>query len=98
VISNGRQFAVFKAVTLNHGGREDNAVVFDINTLLKKHFHEVYDALSIEQQSVHNLDHLLGLAPNIRFCQKVADDMGRQVGRLSNSDRTKLKTSLSMSH
>lgn len=85
VVANGRQFALFKAVTLNKGWQEGQIAVFDINTLLKKHFRAVYDALSFEKHCVYNLDHLLGLTPEITFCQRVSDDVGRQVGRLSNS-------------
>jgi len=85
VATNGSQFALFKAVTLHQGWKEGHAAVFDIGTLLKKHFREVYAALSYEQHSVHNLDHLLGLVPEVAFCQRVADDTGIQVGRLSNT-------------
>ena len=85
VATNGRQFALFKAVTLHKGWREGNVAVFDINTLLTKHFRSVYDGLSFEKHSVHNLDHMLGLAPAISFYKRLADDVGRQVGRLSNS-------------
>lgn len=85
VATNGRQFALFKAVTLHKGWKGGNVAVFDIDTLLYKHFRTVYDALSFEKHSVHNLDHMLGLTPAIAFCKRLVDDVGRQVGRLSNN-------------
>ena len=47
IATNGRQFAIFKAVTLHKGWREGNVAVFDIDTLLKKHFSVVYDGFSL---------------------------------------------------
>ncbi len=85
LVTNGRQFALFRAVTLHHGWTQGKAIVFDIASLLHKHFRKIYDALSYECHSVHNLDQLLGIAPRIGFYRSVVDDVGRQVGRLSNN-------------
>ena len=84
LVTNGRQYAFFRAVCVGRPWRKGYAFVTSLDGLLKKHFRPVHDALCAETGSVSGMDSLLQSSPSHVMGVRIADSFGAQVGRLSN--------------
>lgn len=84
LVTNGRQFALFRAITIDRAWREGSALVASVDTLLDKHFASFHEALCAESGNARRLDALLDPAPAHDRGARIADSLGSQVGRLSN--------------
>lgn len=84
LVTNGRQFGLFKAIVVGQSWRTGSVAVFDIETLQRRCFVEVAACLHAAASNPHAMDQLLRAGPSLLEAQRVADSVGPQVGRLSN--------------
>lgn len=84
LVTNGRQFALFRAIVEGGSWRKGTFVAFDLDTLAAKHFRKVYIALSHNTCSSVRIDHLLGRLRAPVKGRRIADSAPQQAGRLSN--------------
>jgi len=84
LVTNGRQFALYKAITVNRPWTTGKVAVFNMETLKSKCFTEVYTALSAATCNPVTLDAILQAGAPKLVGQRIADSAGTQVGRLAN--------------
>lgn len=84
LVTNGRQYVLFRAVCLGQSWREGNAFVASLDTLLSKHFRAFHHALSKESASPTTLDQLIQSSPMQARGVRIAESFVAQAGRLSN--------------
>jgi hypothetical protein len=85
MVTNGKQFGLFRAISEGAPWREGNIVIFDLHTLKRSKFSEVHSALSYETCSAKSIDRLL--RKNERYSEgtRLADDSTSVAGRFSNN-------------
>ncbi len=84
LVTNGRQFALFKAITLNKSWKSGSVAVFNLETLRDAVFSKIFKALSATNCSSTALDVLLGHCQPTLQAFRIADTVQTQLGRMCN--------------
>ena len=84
IVTNGQQFAVFRAITIGFPWQSGSAAVFDVHGLRDRYFSQVFNALAVTTCVPPAIDALLGLAADPIQPLRVAESAGPHAGRLRN--------------
>ena len=86
LVTNGRQFGLFRAITTGINWKKGNVAVFDVPSLLARHFHHVHWCLSPERICGSGLESLLKFGETAGKVNggRIGDQATYQAGRLCN--------------
>lgn len=85
LVTNGEEFALFRAITTGYPWKQGKLLVFTLSTLEYKHFADVFMALARDHITPTGLDTLLGVVRQTHNANRIADIVGPHTGRVCNA-------------